>query len=124
MQICSSIYYNQENGYTVAVYETEENIPEGEDRMEKGRNSGQLAVNCPETKGFIYLSKDSGKNQRNMENSIMWHLSKFKCRQRRGVKAYLSSGLVKGIGPVIAERVVRRFGKNTFYVFEECRNSA
>ena len=40
--------------------------------------------------------------------------------KEEGVKAYLSSGLVKGIGPVIAERVVERFGKNTFYVFEEC----
>lgn len=50
----SSIYYNQENGYTVAVYETEESIPEGKNGIGKG-SLWQLAVNCPETKGLVSL---------------------------------------------------------------------
>ncbi len=32
---------------------------------------------------------------------------------------YLGSGAVKGIGPALAERIVRRFGKDTFKIIEE-----
>lgn len=39
----SSIYYNQENGYTVAVYETEEKIPEGKNGIGKRQF---VAVGC------------------------------------------------------------------------------
>ena len=35
-----------------------------------------------------------------------------------GVKRYLSSGLIKGIGPVLAERIVATFGANTLDVLD------
>ncbi|MEJ5299531.1 MAG: AAA family ATPase [Thermodesulforhabdaceae bacterium] len=35
-----------------------------------------------------------------------------------GIRKYLASGLIKGIGPVIAERIVERFGVQTFDVME------
>lgn len=52
-----------------------------------------------------------------------YHVASFEIQMPttgEGVKAYLSSGLIKGVGPIIAERIVDRFGKNTFYVFEQC----
>ncbi len=36
-----------------------------------------------------------------------------------GIKKYLGSGLIKGIGPVMAGRIVKRFGKKTLDVIEE-----
>ncbi|MGD9974878.1 MAG: ATP-dependent RecD-like DNA helicase, partial [Desulfatirhabdiaceae bacterium] len=36
-----------------------------------------------------------------------------------GIKKYLGSGLIKGIGPKIAERIVSSFGKDTLNVIEE-----
>jgi len=36
-----------------------------------------------------------------------------------GIKKYLGSGLIKGVGPVIADRIVRQFGKDTLDVIEE-----
>ncbi|MFW6052662.1 MAG: ATP-dependent RecD-like DNA helicase [Desulfosalsimonas sp.] len=36
-----------------------------------------------------------------------------------GIKKYLGSGLVKGIGPVMAERIVERFGKSSLEVIEK-----
>ncbi len=36
-----------------------------------------------------------------------------------GIKRYLASGQVKGIGPVFAERLVERFGLDTVRVIEE-----
>ena len=37
----------------------------------------------------------------------------------QGIQRYLGSGLVKGIGPVFAERIVSRFGLDTLQVIEE-----
>lgn len=36
-----------------------------------------------------------------------------------GIRRYLGSGLIKGIGPVTAKRIVRRFGLETLRVIEE-----
>lgn len=35
-----------------------------------------------------------------------------------GIKRYLGSGLIRGIGPVLAERIVEKFGEDTFDVLE------
>ena len=78
----SSIYYNQENGYTVAVYETEENIPEGKNGIGKRQF---VAVGCelPRNEGIGISLKGQWKESEKYGNSIMWHLSKFKCRQKK-----------------------------------------
>lgn len=36
-----------------------------------------------------------------------------------GIRKYLSSGLIKGIGPVIAERILERFGLETFEIIDQ-----
>jgi len=35
-----------------------------------------------------------------------------------GIEKYLASGFIKGIGPIMAQRIVRRFGDETFEVIE------
>ncbi len=37
----------------------------------------------------------------------------------QGIQKYLGSGLIKGIGPVMAKRIVKAFGKDTLDVIEE-----
>lgn len=36
-----------------------------------------------------------------------------------GLEKYLSSGLIKGIGPTMAERIVAKFGKETFKILDD-----
>ncbi|RZB34460.1 MAG: exodeoxyribonuclease V alpha subunit [Desulfobacteraceae bacterium Eth-SRB1] len=36
-----------------------------------------------------------------------------------GIRKYLGSGLIKGIGPVIAKRIVKKFGKMTLAIIED-----
>ena len=36
-----------------------------------------------------------------------------------GIEKYLSSGIIKGIGPTLAKRIVKRFGLDTFRIIEE-----
>ncbi len=35
-----------------------------------------------------------------------------------GIKKYLASGLIKGIGPVMASRIVKKFGEKTLEIIE------
>ena len=37
----------------------------------------------------------------------------------QGLERYLGSGLIKGIGPALAERIVDRFGKDTFKILDD-----
>ncbi|MGQ9636878.1 MAG: SF1B family DNA helicase RecD2 [Thermodesulfobacteriota bacterium] len=37
----------------------------------------------------------------------------------QGIERYLGSGLIKGIGPIMAERIVRTFGLNTLNIIEK-----
>src|SRR4029450_6546949 len=37
---------------------------------------------------------------------------------REGIEKYLGSGMVKGIGPVYASKLVRRFGEKIFEIIE------
>ncbi|MFI5334561.1 MAG: helix-hairpin-helix domain-containing protein, partial [Chlamydiales bacterium] len=36
-----------------------------------------------------------------------------------GIQKYLESGMIKGIGPVYAERIVKKFGLETLQILEE-----
>lgn len=36
-----------------------------------------------------------------------------------GIRKYLGSGFIKGIGPVMAERIVKKFGENSLKIIEE-----
>ena len=37
---------------------------------------------------------------------------------KEGITCYLASGLIKGIGPVTAGRIVKRFGEDTLKIFD------
>lgn len=77
----SSIYYNQENGYTVAVYETEDEIPEGKKEIGKQQF---IAVGCelPRNEGLDISLKGQWKESERYGNSTMWLLLRFRCQQR------------------------------------------
>lgn len=118
-RFCGTVFYNSENGYTVATYTTDEPLPE-----KAQKENGQFVAvgyELPQESGLNYSFsgkwKDSAKygEQFHVE-SVQIHLP----TTGEGVKAYLSSGLIKGIGPALAERIVEKFGKHTFYVFEQC----
>ena len=42
----------------------------------------------------------------------------FMPTNQRGITCYLASGLIKGIGPVTAGRIVKRFGEDTLKIFD------
>ncbi|MBI4325022.1 MAG: ATP-dependent RecD-like DNA helicase [Chloroflexi bacterium] len=62
-----------------------------------------------------------GKWIREKEHGLQLKADKIKCvppSTRDGIEKYLGSGMVKGIGPVYARKLVERFGEKVFEIIE------
>jgi exodeoxyribonuclease V alpha subunit len=103
-------YYNEENGYTVAQLTPE------------GRGYTVTVVGS-------LLDVSPGENLRlqGLWSSHPRYGRQFQVERYTtvlpatvaGIEKYLGSGLIKGIGPVMARRIVRRFKLDTLHVIEE-----
>jgi exodeoxyribonuclease V alpha subunit len=115
-------FYNPENGYTVLRLKPDTRL--GQRLINKtALNSAGLATvvgNLPEVSAGEHL-----RLQGQWDNHPK-HGPQFKaevCEQTlpstiAGIKGYLGSGMIKGIGPKLAERIVARFKEETFNVIE------
>ncbi len=116
-------YYNPENGYTVLRLR-----PEHQRGMQAVPKSSltfdglaTVVGNLPELSPGEYL-RLQGQWDRHPK-----HGSQFKaelCEQTlpatiAGIQGYLGSGMIKGIGPKLAERIVSQFKEDTFEVIEQ-----
>jgi len=108
-QIERITYYNQENGYTIA-------------KAKVGGRHGLVTV-----VGNL-LSVNAGEA---LKLKGQWHNhpkfgEQFKITSYesavpatvKGIEKYLGSGLIKGIGPVMAKRIVSKFGLETLNIIE------
>jgi len=112
-QIERITYANPENGYTIAQLKVK-----GERRMVTvvGNLMEPMPGEVMEFQGRWKIHPKYGEQ--------------FEVEQYRttmpstvhGIKKYLGSGLIKGIGPVMAERIVGRFGRKTLDVIENRQN--
>jgi exodeoxyribonuclease V alpha subunit len=103
-------YYNEENGYTVAQL-TPEN------RAYTVTVVGNLLeVNPGES---LQLHGQWTSHPRYGRQFQVEHYATVLPATVAGIERYLGSGLIKGIGPVTAQRIVRRFKLDTLRVIEE-----
>lgn len=115
------VYYSEQTGYSVVVYKTNDPIPlqavsEYCGTMPCFKAAGRQ---LPDTEGLLAELDGEWK-----ENRYGWQMQvstfrTFLPKTREGIVGYLSSRLVKGLGPVTAERIVERFGEDTFRVMEQ-----
>ena len=110
-------YYNPENGYSVVRLR-----PEG-GKVSGANREGLITVvgNLPELSPGEHL-KLSGNWANHAKHGRQFQVEI--CEQTMpatsaGIRRYLGSGLVKGIGPRLAERIVAQFGTETLDVIEE-----
>ena len=102
------IYRKQENGYTVFVL-----VSEGDEITCVG-NLGQidqgdyLQVEGEEVSHAIYGSQIKVNSYRIVPPS-----------DADSMERYLGSGAIKGVGPALAKRIVKKFGDDTFRIIEE-----
>ena len=102
------IFQNNENGYTVLnlAAEGEEIVCVG---MCRGLSQGEsISAQGEYIDHPVYGSqfKISGFQVVAPQDSI-------------GMERYLGSGAIKGVGPALAARIVKRFGEDTFRLIEE-----
>ena len=106
------VYVNEENHYTVARL-----VPEGRGRVEPITIVGNLAsLNTGET------VRAQGRWVNHKQFGRQFVVEKFESVLPRtvvGIKKYLGSGLVKGIGGTFADRIVGKFGEQTLEIIDQ-----
>jgi len=109
------IFLNEENHYTIAELRPE--APEGKARGELVTIVGPLpGVECGET---LHLA---GEWTSHPQHGPQFKIAQFRSELPAsvyGIRKYLGSGLVSGIGKVYANKIVDAFGTDTFRVLSE-----
>ena len=109
------IFLNEENHYTIAEFRPELADPKA--RSEPVTIVGPLpGVECGET---LHLT---GEWSTHSQHGAQFKISAFKSElpsSVHGIRKYLGSGLVSGIGKVYANKIVDAFGSDTFRVLSE-----
>ncbi len=109
------IFFNEENHYTIAEFRPDAANPK--DAEAKVTIVGALpGVECGET---LHLD---GEWTRHAQHGAQFKVAAFKSELPSsvyGIRKYLGSGLVPGIGKVYANKIVDAFGTDTFRVLSE-----
>ena len=104
------LYVNEENHYTVASLQPE-------NHREPITVVGNLAsVQCGE------ILKLTGRWTNHKQFGRQFQVEKFESvlpATATGIKKYLGSGLIKGIGPKFADRIVNHFGDRTLEIIDQ-----
>lgn len=108
-QIERVTYTNKENGFTIARV-----------RVSGRRKLVTVVGNLPSpTPGEVLEMKGEWVNHPKYGEQFRSIYSRSQAPSSiHGIQTYLGSGLIKGIGPVLAERVVKKFGQETLSVVE------
>ena len=111
-------YYNEENGYTVLRLrpDTRGLLP-----YAHGEPLATVVGNLPEVNPGEWL-KLTGQWLNHPKHGRQFQVEL--CEQSvpasvEGIKRYLGSGMVRGVGKVMAERIVNRFGAETLDIIDE-----
>ncbi|WP_069811309.1 SF1B family DNA helicase RecD2 [Streptomyces sp. TP-A0874] len=104
-------YANEENGYTVA-------------RVDTGRGAGDLltvvgALLGAQVGESLRMTGRWGSHPQYGRQFTVENYTTVLPATVQGIRRYLGSGLVKGIGPVFADRITRHFGLDTLRIIEE-----
>jgi exodeoxyribonuclease V alpha subunit len=103
-------YANEDTGYTVA-------------RVDTGRGSGDLLTVVGALLGAqpgesLRMHGRWGSHPQYGKQFTIEHYTTVLPATIQGIRRYLGSGLIKGIGPRIAERIVDHFGTGTLEIIE------
>ncbi|MGW2558993.1 SF1B family DNA helicase RecD2 [Streptomyces sp. NPDC001514] len=104
-------YANEENGYTVA-------------RVDTGRGGGELLTVVGSLLGAqpgesLRMEGRWGSHPQYGKQFSVENYTTVLPATVQGIRRYLGSGLIKGIGPRIAERIVDHFGAGTLDIIEQ-----
>jgi exodeoxyribonuclease V alpha subunit len=113
-------YYNAENGYSVIRLKPDNRgmLPF---KYASGRDELITVVgNLPEVQPgeWLKLTGQWGNHAKHGRQFQAQFCEQSLPATTEGIKRYLGSGMIRGIGPVMAERIVNRFGAETLEVID------
>ena len=103
------VYRSEESGYTVCILKA------------PGHKEGVVVVG---TCAAIWEGENlqaAGHWTRHKTHGLQFNAHKMVCiepQSSAGIEKYLASGLIQGIGPVLAGRLVKKFGENTLRIIQ------
>ncbi|MGF6375733.1 exodeoxyribonuclease V alpha subunit [Clostridiales Family XIII bacterium PM5-7] len=106
--ITEIVFHNDDNGYTIAVMETDDEY--------------FTVVGCLPTcrKGSGYKLRGTFKVHPTYGEQFSFsEFEEVLPTGRAGIEGFLASGVIKGIGPKTAAAIVHRFGEETFEIMEK-----
>lgn len=106
-EVTDIIYQNDINCYTIAVFETDEEETTIVGYLPFVKSGDTLKVT-----GKFVEHKDYGRQFK------IDTFEKLMPQTLGALERYLSNGNVKGIGPAIAKRIVKKFGEDTINIFK------
>ncbi|MFN2137082.1 MAG: ATP-dependent RecD-like DNA helicase [Candidatus Promineifilaceae bacterium] len=113
-------YYNEENGYSVIRLK-----PDSRGMLPFKYASGREALitvvgNLPEVNPgeWLRLTGQWATHARHGRQFQVEICEKTRPATVDGIRRYLGSGMIRGIGPVMAERIVNQFGEDTLEVID------
>ena len=112
--IRSVVFHNEENGYTVLHVE----VPS---EFELARNPEITVVGKTQAAWEGEEVRAVGEWVTDKVHGRQFKATTLTCiapRSLKGIERYLGSGLIKGIGPVLAKRIVDTFGEETMFVLQ------
>jgi exodeoxyribonuclease V alpha subunit len=109
-QIERITYTNDENGYTIAKL-----------KVYGQRDLVTIVGNlmAPTPGEIIKMKGEWANHPKYGEQFKIVHYKSMVPASVYGIEKYLGSGLMKGIGPIMAKRIVKKFGKKTLDVIEK-----
>lgn len=122
-----TIFQNRDTGYCIFVYHTIDNsVPQqARNSFYKGNGYQFTAVgnNLPETDSIeVDLQGKWIRSNHGLQLQIE-NYEEILPQTEEGIIGYLSSGMIKGIGPKTAERIVEKFGTRTFEIMDQYPDS-
>ena len=122
-----SIFQNKENGYCVFVFHTEDTkVPvSAKNKYYKGNGCQFTAVgnSLPDTDAVeveLHGSWIKGKYGTQLQ---IESFEEIRPQTEEGILGYLSSGMIKGIGPKTAKLIVAKYGTRTFEILDKYPDS-
>lgn len=109
-------YHSADTGYAVLQLEPDKDLVDrfGEKTTVVGRTSGE-----PQKGTYLIVKGDWTEHPKFGRQFAAKSISTSEPRSCGGIARYLASGAIKGIGPVLAERLIEAFGEETLKVIEE-----
>jgi len=108
-----NIYVNKTNGYTVALY-----------KNEKPKDDEPNTITCtgealPNMKDTVYRMDGAwDTNKKYGRQFVVTGFAEVLQTDENSVISYFSSGIIRGVGKVIAGRIYAQFGENVFHVMD------